>query len=177
MSDSSPTMVKAAAIGGVAFGIAGGLPLISALNCLCCSLIIGSGVLAAFVYSRDCTKVGAGFRPGQGALLGVLTGIFYAITTTLIALPFRMLMDPSAGIEQAVEQLQGNPDIPPFVIEVVRSMGGGTGFLIGAVVGMVLGVIFGAVGGAIGGAIFKVEEPPSQSPQSYDAPPPPPPVG
>ena len=51
---NAPSVWKPAAIGGLAFGVLGGMPVVQYLNCLCCVLVIGAGFLAAYLYSREC---------------------------------------------------------------------------------------------------------------------------
>lgn len=175
MSEQSPGMLKAAAIGGLALGVVAGLPLVGALNLCCCALIIGAGVLAAFIYSKDCGAVGAPFRAGKGAALGALTGVFYAIASFVVGTAAQLLMG-GAGMEQIAEQLEGKEGIPPWVIEMLHNGAASGGLMIFAfLMVLVLGVIFATIGGAIGGAIFKVE-PETPAPTSYpaDSPPPPP---
>ena len=174
MSEQSPGMLKAAAIGGLALGVAGGLPLVGMLNCLCCALIIGSGVLAAFIYSKDCSAAGVSFRAGQGAVLGALTGIFYAIGSFVVGMAVQLVMG-GAGLEQIAEQLEGKEGIPPWLIEMLQNGASSGGLMIvGLLLALVLGVIFATVGGVIGGAIFKVA-PVAETPASYPPQEPPPP--
>ena len=56
--DNKPSMLKATAIGGLAAGFLSSIPFVACLNGLCCSLLIGGGFLAAFLYSRDVAAVG-----------------------------------------------------------------------------------------------------------------------
>jgi len=51
MNNQAPSMLKPALISGVAFGVAGAIPVINWINCACCALIIGCGFLSAFLYS------------------------------------------------------------------------------------------------------------------------------
>lgn len=175
MSEQSPGMLKAAAIGGLTLGVVAGLPLVGALNCLCCSLIIGSGVLAAFIYSRDCSAAGAPFRAGQGAALGALTGVFYAIASFVVGMAAQLVMG-GAGLERVAEQLEGKEGVPPWLIEMLQNGAASGGLMIGfLVLALVFGVIFATIGGAIGGAIFKIE-PAAEAPASYPPQTPPPPA-
>ena len=48
--NQAPSMLKPALISGVAFGVAGSIPVINWINCACCALIIGCGFFAAFLY-------------------------------------------------------------------------------------------------------------------------------
>ncbi len=169
MNGSPPSMLKPALIGGAVFGLLAGIPLVGALNCLCCSLVMGGGFLASFLYSKECRAVGAEFRPGNGAMVGLVAAPFYAIVGTIVSGVFQMLMGGSI-MEQLEQARQMGAEIPPEVEEFFASSG--TALLIGAgfLITLVLAAVFSTIGGAIGGAVFKVEPPAA-------APPPPPMTG
>ncbi len=58
--NQAPSMLKPALISGVAFGVAGSIPVVNWINCACCALIIGCGFFAAFLYSKDSRTAGRG---------------------------------------------------------------------------------------------------------------------
>ena len=51
--NQAPSMLKPALISGVAFGVAGAIPVVNWINCACCALIIGCGFFAAFGVDPD----------------------------------------------------------------------------------------------------------------------------
>jgi hypothetical protein len=156
-------MLKATLIGGGAAGVASALPVIGALNCLCCSLVIGGGFLAAFLYSRDCQQAGAEFRPGGGALVGLVAGLFYAIAGTVVGIVVRAIM-PVQDMDQIMEQLEGldlEPEALDMIAEFMEMGQSASGLVIMFFVTLLLAAVFSTIGGLIGGAVFKVEPPPS----------------
>jgi hypothetical protein len=159
MDKPAPSLLKATAIGGVSAGFVSALPVIGALNCLCCCLIIGGGFLAAFLYSRDCEQAGAEFRPGQGALVGLVAGLFYAVTSAIVGTLVRVVMPPP-DIDQLAEQLD-QFDLPPEVVDQVLGFldqdAGVMMFVVGLGISLVTGLVFSTIGGLIGGAAFKKE--------------------
>ena len=169
-----PPMLKAALIGGSVFGVAGGLPLIGAINCLCCALIIGAGLTAAYVYSNDCKAAGVDFSGGAGAKIGAMAGLFYTLAQSIIGGIVQMVMgapDP----QEILDQLHDAGSIPPEMMDAFEQylpmlMGGG-GILIGVMITLVLALIFATIGGLIGGSVFKVAAagPPSP-PDAGDSP-------
>lgn len=175
--NQAPSMLKPALISGAVFGIAGAIPVINWLNCLCCALIIGCGLFAAFLYSRDCRSAGAVFGPGNGATVGLLSGLVYG----LISGVFGGLINAAFGlgdISEALEQIQSSgADIDPEVIEQISAFMESSGpflmIVLGTFFALLFGAIFATVGGLIGGSVFKVEP---QAPQ-YEQAPPPPPIG
>jgi hypothetical protein len=136
----------ASLIAGVVMGLLGGLPVISIANCVLCIWVWGSAILAVFIYRKL-----EGSQPlvslGQGALLGVVSGVIGAIIVWLISLLTNQAA--TAVITQAFQA--ANVETPPFL---------GTGVaIVGLIIDLVLYAIFGAVGGLIGAAIFKPKTP------------------
>jgi hypothetical protein len=176
MDNRAPSMLRSTLIGGALFGFLGGLPIVGGLNCLCCSLFVAGGFLAAFLYSKECAAVGMEFKPGNGALVGLVAGLFYAITTSIISGIARMLMptDP----EQMIDMLE-QVGVPPESLDVaatwIESSTGIMGILFGFFVALLLAAVFSTIGGLIGGAVFKTQPQPPASPPA-DAPPPAPPA-
>lgn len=173
--NQAPSMLKPALISGAAFGLAGAIPVINWLNCACCALIIGSGLLGAFLYSRDCRNAGAAFGPGNGATVGLVSGLVYGgvsgVLGGLISSVFGM-----GDWQQVIEQVQASgADIDPEVLEGIsqfmESSGSIVMIFIGIFFALLFGAIFGTIGGLIGGSVFKVQE---LAPQNQQAPPPPP---
>jgi hypothetical protein len=176
--NQAPSMLKPALISGVAFGVAGAIPFVSALNCFCCALVIGSGMLASFLYSKESRAAGFAFRPGNGATVGLVTGLICGAVTGVLS----AIINRSTGMndwQEAIEQMQtAGAEIPPETLDQITTFletSGPTVFSLGLIfVCLVCGAIFGTIGGLIGGSVFKVEP---QAPVQEQAPPPPPPVG
>lgn len=164
--DKSPSILRATLIGGAVFGVLGGVPIIGALNCACCALIVGGGFLAAFLYSKECARAGAGFSPGNGALVGLVAGLFYALATSVVGAVFKSIMGP-ADIDQMMQALE-QFDLPPEVAEQAAGWMERTGGILGAILmfffTLLLAAVFSTLGGLIGGAVFKVEPRPPAGP-------------
>lgn len=174
--NQAPSMLKPALIAGVAFGVAGAIPILNLVNCACCALIIGAGFFAAFLYSKDSRTAGVAFRPGNGATVGLVTGLVYGVVSGVLG----SLINAAMGANDWQEILQAietsNADIDPEVLAQISSFMESSGIFVLALVGiffaLLLGAIFGTLGGLIGGSVFKHE------PEAVtDTPPPPPPIG
>jgi hypothetical protein len=175
MNDRSPDLLKPTLIAGVLFGTLASLPFVRLLNCLCCALLLGCGVFAAYIYSEACRRQGTPFRAGNGALVGLIAGAFYAVTTTLVSALVSM-----AGLDMDAralfEFIKNLPNVPAeqrdLIDEALEDSGtfsvGKT--ILGFFISVLLGAVFSTLGGLIGGAVFKVEPVPPAPP----APPPPP---
>ena len=178
--DKNPSMIKATVIGGLSAAVLSSIPLVSCLNVACCSLLIGGGLLASFVYSRDVAAVGGSFAVGNGAAVGLVTGGFYAVGTAITSAITRLVIDisPAEQFELIREQMEQSGSLPPEALDTLDKVsgflaesGGGLLFIIGFGFSLLLGAVFCTVGGLIGGAVFK-KEPPSPAVPAAEPPPP-----
>ena len=160
MEKSAPSIWMPALIGGGIFGLLSGIPFVGALNCACCSLVIASGFVAAFLYSKECRKSNVEFRAGSGAKVGLMAGLVHGVVWTAVSGVFQAIFDSEASFEEAIEQIRSNPQIPPEMADnFVRLFEflSSAGILVFLFLFLALGVIFATIGGLIGGAAFKVE--------------------
>jgi hypothetical protein len=174
MNDRSPSMLRSTLIGGGVAGVVSSLPLIGALNCLCCALIIGGGFLAAFLYGKECSARGVSFGPRNAWVVGLVAGLFYALAATVVGGLIQIVMPPPDP-EQILEMLRQYTEVPPEAEDFVHQFAGGgvSGFklLIGFFFNLILAAVFSTIGGLIGGAVFKHEPPPPAPPTGGQVPP------
>lgn len=183
MNSTSDSKLKPALIGGAALGAASSIPVVNCLNCFCCALVIGGGVLAAFLYLRQ--RPPAPEAPyGDGALVGLMAGVVGAVVALLIAIPFQAAfsqMGYQPGTEQ-LEEVLAEAELPPEVEDLIIRLASGEmaagSLLIAFGFNLVIFSIFAMIGGLIGVALFHKKTPPQQAmaPGPPAAPPPPPPV-
>ena len=173
--DKNPSMIKSTVIGGMSAAVLSAIPFVNCLNLACCALLIGGGLLASFIYSRDVAAVGGTFAVGNGAAVGLVTGGFYAVGTAITSAIRRVLIDvsPAEQFELIREQMEQNGNLPPEALEMLDKFsafmtesGGGLLFIIGFGVSLLLGAVFCTVGGLIGGAVFKQDPPAPAAPAS-----------
>ena len=175
MQNQAPSMLKPALFSGLAFGVAGAIPVINWINCACCALIIGCGFLAAYLQSKQCRQAGVEFRGSAGATVGLVAGLVYGVVSGVLG----TLIGAMTGMgdwQQAIEQIQSSgADIDPATLNQITSFMESSGPLVLGFIGiffaLLFGAIFGTLGGLIGGSLFKVEVQPETTAQ---APPPPP---
>jgi len=174
MDNRAPSMLKSTLIGGALFGFLGGLPVVGALNCACCALFVGGGFLAAYLYSKECSGAGVAFKPGSGALVGLVAGLFYSVVTTIVSGIVRLIMptDPDQMIDM-LEQAGLPPESMDIAAKWIEGSTGFMGLIWGFFISLLLAAVFSTVGGLIGGAAFKVEPPPAAPPAQQPTPPPP----
>jgi hypothetical protein len=175
MQTEAPSMLRPALISGVAFGIAGAIPIIDLINCACCALIIGCGLVAAYLQSQQCKTAGVEFLAGSGAQVGVVAGLVYGVVTSVVSALFTAVLgfgDWSEIIEQVDEYGSLDPEVMDQVSRFMESTGPSVFLLFGLFLSLLLGAIFGGVGGLIGGSLFKYQ-PTDTTPQAETPPPPP----
>lgn len=148
---------KAALIGGGVFGVVAALPYIGMLNVVCCALYIGGGVLAVYLYLKEQTSLRKG-PYGDGAVVGLLSGVIGGIVTTFVGAVFTNLglvpdfSDPAEGLAQ-LDQL--GIELPGFVRDMATGEDVGAAILgTQLVINVVTFGIFATVGGLVGVAIF-----------------------
>lgn len=166
--DKNPSMIKATVIGGLSAAVLSSIPIVSCLNLACCSILIGGGMLAAFIYSRDVAAAGGSFAVGNGAAVGLVTGGFYAVGTAITSAITRVVVEtsPAEQFELVREQMEQSGNMPPEALDMLDQIsgflaesGGGLLFIIGFGFALLLGAVFCTVGGLIGGAVFKKDPP------------------
>ncbi|HSR69798.1 MAG TPA: hypothetical protein VLU25_17850 [Acidobacteriota bacterium] len=182
MTDASVSKMRPALIGGLVLGVASGIPFVNALNCACCLWVIIGGVLASYLYLKESTVA---VSYGDAAVLGLLTGIVGAVISTVVSFPITLLFNigGASEMQEALEQLRSNPDIPPEFVEffewMVESGMLGAGFsVIGLLFSLLVFALFAMLGAIIGVAVFQKDKgsappPPAASDTVPSTPPPP----
>lgn len=177
MQVQPPSMLRPALISGIAFGVAGGIPLINLLNCACCALIIGCGFVAAYLQAQQCKTAGAAFLASHGAQVGLLSGLIYGVVTTVVSSLANLLFG-IADWKEIVQQMEEIGTLDQEVMDQMTRFMDSTGpsvmILFALFMALLFGAIFATVGGLIGGSVFKFEPPAEPPVVSAGAPPPPP---
>jgi hypothetical protein len=167
MSATSSKLVQPALYGGLVMGVLSALPIISAGNVCCCMWVITGGLVAAYVLQqRQATPI----TPGDGALVGLMAGVFGAFVGLAISIPLTFLMAPmERQIVQRVLESSGN--MPPELREMMQRFSSGdvqmtvaahvVRLTISLVVMLVLGAIFSTLGGLLGAVFFRKPQPPT----------------
>lgn len=176
MDNNAPSMLKPTLIGGLACGVVAGLVKgIPIVSCACCLLIIGAGFLAAYLYSNECKRAGAGFSAGNGAMVGLVAGLFYAVGSTVAGAVWGTLNEEE--VDMIIEQMEqsGAPaEAIDMIVRFLELISSGIGILVVFCFTLLFAAIFSTIGGLIGASVFKVQ---AAAPPDAGAPPPPPPIG
>ncbi len=156
MNERKPEMFIPALIGGAVAGVASGIPL---LNCLCCLWVIGGGMLAAYVLQKDSLFP---LTAGDGAIVGVFSGIIAAVVEFLVSIPLTPLN--RIFFTNLMERMAEFSDKMPSGWESWIEKGGIETSLAAALFGLFVNTItfslLGLLGGVIGISIFKKKKTP-----------------
>ncbi len=184
MYSAKPSMSVPVIAGGLFLGVLSVVPPISFLNCACCILVIGGGLLASYLYMKGYPLDSPRVTYGDGALLGLLAGLVGAVVGTVVSIPINLMMNLGFSSEEALEHLRDTPDIPPQLIQFLESMMAGGVTVVGILFSLlsqgIVFSIFGMVGAMLGVAIFgpkggaepgSVPPAPSMSPYQTTLPP------
>ncbi|MCK5147798.1 hypothetical protein KAR48_13655 [bacterium] len=164
--ENQPSKLIPALIGGGTMAILSTVPLINLGNCLCCMWLLIGGAMAVWFYRKN-LPAGTVMTGGDGALIGLLAGVFGALFFTLLNTLFMAMGNamPLDDIFDNIRQYQG--DIDPEIEDFFNGIGE-EGFLspffvvIQLIASLIIYSIFGLLGGIIGVAIFKKKASPQQ---------------
>jgi hypothetical protein len=161
-SSSSNKLLQPALLGGLLLGALSALPVISIGNLCCCLWVISGGVLAAYLLQSNTPEP---ITTGDGAIVGLLAGVFGAVVQIIISIPVRLLMGPFQAA--MMQRLLENPDMPPAFRTMMASTATVTviGLIIHFFFALVVGAVFATIGGIIGAAIFAKKVPPPTYPE------------
>lgn len=150
MNDQRPGMFVPALIGGVIAGVLSGLPIVS---CLCCLWIIGGGILAAYFLTKESSVM---LTAGDGAIVGIFTGIIAAVVEAFVNIPFRAFNEKL--VQSMMERFSQYAEEMPPGWESLLEEGGIEGSIVWTILGLVMSAIIfsalGALGGIIGISLF-----------------------
>jgi len=145
-------------------GVLTALPIVSIGNC-CCLWVLGGGALAAYLLQQDHP---APITIGDGALVGLLEGVFGSFVVLVLSIPLALIIEPIqrqfiAGILERME------NIPPEIRDLAMNRGVTVLRIAGQFIfWLVIGSAFSTLGGVVGAAIFQKKLPPG----TIDVPPP-----
>ena len=146
--------LKPALLGGLIVGILSAIPF---LNYCCCIWGIGGGVLAGFLYIKSAPIP---VKVGEGAVVGVLTGIVGAILYFIISVPIGYFLS-SAQLEETL--VRAGVQLPPGVSGLVL-------FVLAGLIGGLCLLVLSIIGGLIAVPIFEKRKdgmPPPPPSQDY----------
>ena len=157
MAEPRPSPFAPALIGGLAAGVLSSVPL---LSCFCCLWIIGGAMVSANLYAR---RSAASVTPGDGAIVGIFSGIAAAAASSVVSLAFQQ-QNREVARRFADQASQMFPNLPPEWDAALRGSTQGASlamFLFSLFVQAAVFAVMGALGGVIGASLFGRRMPPS----------------
>lgn len=153
--------LKPALIGGCVFGTASALPYLEMVNALCCALVIGAGVLGAYLHFKDAEPLTG--RMGQGALVGLLAGVFGALASTIVTVIVTAAgLKEGQGAETAAMLERLGVSVPSELAPIMNQATEVSAGMVAStlVINLVIYAIFSTIGGLVGAGMFakKAEE-------------------
>src|SRR6266542_1040356 len=145
-------------------GVLSALPIVSAGNICCCLWVVSGGLVAAYVFQQQHS---APISAADGALVGLLAGIFGAMIHTVVSIPVDIIVGPmQRAMMQRFIDMTGNmpSDMRDMLERISDRRSSGAFFLVGHIVGFMfwlfVGGVFSTLGGLLGSAIFRKQTPP-----------------
>jgi hypothetical protein len=145
MNEQRPGMFVPALIGGVLAGVLSGIPIV---NCLCCLWIIGGGILAAYFLTKESSIV---LTAGDGAIVGIFTGIIAAVVEAFVNIPFRAMSEKL--VQGMIERFSQYYEEMPSGWQSWMKDGNFEGSILWSIIGLVVSAVIFAALGALGGII------------------------
>ena len=154
---------KPAITGGLFLGALSTLPLLNLGNCLCCLWIQGGGGIAAWLLNKQ--RPGT-LNYGDGALVGLLSGLVGAVVYSLVNIPVEIVMSSPAALAQLQLQLDElSKQLPDLTQELKQSIidyfaaGVTLSHLLGGLIMFsIIGGLFAMIGGILGVGLLKKQK-------------------
>jgi hypothetical protein len=146
--------LRPAITGGLALGVLSSIPIIGALNVVCCLWAHVGGGLAAWLLNNQ--RPG-GLKYSDGAFGGVFSGLIGAIVATVINVPVQMLvMTPErvADMEQSLRQMPFSPEFRDMMLRFLQPGFDLSRTLFLLLMYMILFGLFAMIGGIITAAVL-----------------------
>lgn len=160
-SSGGSSYLQPALLGGLVMGVLSALPIVGAANACCCLWVVSGGLLAAYLLQQNRPQP---ITAGDGAIVGLLAGIFGAIIQFALSIPIGLLIGPvERQILERLRDLSGSTvSSAPFGMDGA----GMVGMVILRIVAFFFTLIVGSgvstLSGLVGASLFAK---PSRTPQ------------
>jgi len=141
---------KPVLISGLIAGILSSIPFVNFLNIICCLWILVGGVIAVYMLS---SSAGRKIEYGEGALIGLLSGLVAAVICTVVNSIFA-LIGFNMGILMMQRLAHRFPQFEQFKHFAVLPRFGVSFVIMTLLSSLLFYGAFGALGGVIGTAIY-----------------------
>jgi hypothetical protein len=149
--------IQPALAGGMFLGFMSTMPFVNAANLCCCMWVLMGGGIAAMLLSKQRPS---GIAYGDGAFVGVLSGVFGAVIGTLIHIPLQMIFarmfSPAQQqqFEDLFKQLQIEGPLKDWLMRMASGEVSAGTIVITFGLNLVLWSLFAMIGGILTVAIL-----------------------
>src|SRR2546429_7904928 len=157
-----PGLIKPAVLAGVILGVASALPFI---KCCCWLWVVVSGVLAVYFYRHESDLE---VTAARGAQLGLLTGLFGALSWEVLDLPISSIYGPER-VRQLQDLVERTHNLPAeslqafhWIMELLNQPFHPIVILFGILSKLFICGVFTTLGGILGVAFFGKGKSPSR---------------
>jgi hypothetical protein len=148
---TSAPKLHPALLGGLFIGVVSALPYVKGLNGCCCLWLAVGGLIAAWVMQQNHP---APVTLADGAVVGLLSGLFGFVVLLIVSIPIGMLTGPmEADFSQGM--LESTEGMSPEVRDLIRGVPPAAFAVLGGAVFLMIGSVVSTVGGVVGAALFK----------------------
>jgi zinc-ribbon domain len=149
--------LQPALAGGMFLGLLSSLPFISAGNCICCAWVLGGGALATLLLTKQRPS---GVALGDGAFVGVLSGLFGAVVATLVSVPVRILSarffaSQQQAMEDALREIGAEGPLRDLMLRVASPEISATTLLFTFFMNLLVYSLFAMIGGILTVAVLE----------------------
>jgi len=161
--------MQPALAGGMFLGLLSSLPIINMANCLCCAWVLGGGAIATLLLAK---QKPSGIMPGDGAFVGVLSGLFGAVVATLVSIPVRLISarffeSQQQAMEEALREIGAEGPIRDLALRVASPEISLVTVLFTFFMNLLMFSLFAMIGGILMVAILKKREASGQQPPRF----------
>ncbi len=151
---NKPDLLKPTLIAGLIAGIIVSIPILGGvLTCCVCIKFWAPGVLGVLLYNKAAKPLGYPVRAGDGALVGMVSGVFAGITHSIINVAKMAIVGNAAEQARIDEALAGlSPDqqwLADWIRGVLASSQSIGGMIIMLLIATFLFALFSAISGMV----------------------------
>src|SRR2546426_11901304 len=149
--------VQPALTGGMFLGFLSSIPFISAGNCICCMWVLLGGGIAVMMLTRQRPS---GITYGDGAFVGVMSGLFGAVVGTIVQMSFRAMASrlfesQQQQLEQVLNQLGAEGPMRDWVLRAASGEISAATLLFTFFTNLLVFSLFAMIGGILTVAILE----------------------
>ncbi len=145
-----PSKLMPAVWGGVVMAVLSCVPILNFINCACCAGVILGGMAAVYLYRKQ-TDPAMPISMNDGAIVGLLAGVFGAFIGTAISYLFGGF---SMEWLRRLAETADNPELDEMIDQMAPLLFSKSIIFLSLVMNLIIDCLFGLIGGLIGVNLF-----------------------